>query len=117
VNIDGAGYREGSTAYSLYNCPPELEGPIRAGLAGYRGIVEGERWYQGDHGLFLMHDVPALAFTSDQMATIWSEIAHTERDTPHILDVARLTETARALRDVVERVDHAVTRRPRICSG
>jgi aminopeptidase YwaD len=117
VNIDGAGYRDGGTAYSLYNCSPELEDPIRAELAGRPGIVEGEPWYQGDHGLFLMHDVPALAVTSEHFVKIWSEIAHTERDTLDVLNVARLVETALALRDVVDRIDRVATRRPRIYNG
>jgi aminopeptidase YwaD len=104
INLDAVGYCEGRTAYSLYGCPAELEGPIRAAMAEHAGMVEGAPWYQGDHGLFLMHGVPALAITSERFMEILTEIAHTPRDTPDVLDVRRLADAALALRDVVMRL-------------
>jgi aminopeptidase YwaD len=70
-------------------------------------LVEGEPWYQGDHGLFLMNGVPALAITSQRMAEVLSRIAHTARDRPELVDVSKLVEIAAALRDVVVKVDLA----------
>jgi aminopeptidase YwaD len=97
VNMDGVGYRLGKTAYSLYNCPAEIEQAIRAVLATRDGMAEGDPWYQSDHGLFVYNGVPALAFTSDDFVTLWTEIAHTPRDVPQIVEPARLVEVAHAL--------------------
>jgi aminopeptidase YwaD len=101
VNLDGTGYRQGRTAYSLYGCPPDLEGLIRQTLAAHPALFEGEPWYQGDHGLFLMNGRPALAITSERFAEILAEFAHTPRDHPEIVEPARLVEAALALRDLV----------------
>lgn len=97
INMDGVGYAEGSTAYSLYGCPSDVEKGIRETFAHFDGLVEGEQWYQSDHGLFLMHGRPALALTSDQFTALWTEIAHTPRDTPAIVDPHKLVEVAQAL--------------------
>ena len=32
INIDGAGYFEGNTAYSLYDCPPEIQQKAKQAL-------------------------------------------------------------------------------------
>ncbi len=101
INIDGAGYRQGATAFSLYDCPTELAGLVRQVLAQHAGIVEGEPWYQGDHFLFLMHQRPALAITSAAVAELLGEIVHTEKDTLAIVDPARLVAVAEALAEVV----------------
>ena len=105
VNLDGVGYPHGDTAYSLYNCPPGLAVSIHAAFAAHPGLVEGEPWYQGDHGLFLMNQVPALAITSQRFGEILAEIAHTPKDRPELVDTPRLVEAALALRDLVWHLD------------
>lgn len=100
VNIDGAGYVEGKTAFSLYNCPNDIDQAIRRAFSIYPGLVEGEPWYQGDHGLFLMNQRPALAITSERVMELETNIVHTAKDTPEIVDPARLAETALALREL-----------------
>jgi aminopeptidase YwaD len=105
INLDGAGYHRGKTAYSLYDCPPELAASIRKAFSAYVELVEGEAWYQGDHGLFLMNQRPALAITSERFVEILSEIAHTARDKPEIVDTVKLVGIALALRDVLVVLD------------
>jgi aminopeptidase YwaD len=97
VNVDGAGYREGRTAASFYSCSDSLREACDRTLARYPGITAGEPWVQGDHSLFVMHGVPALAFTSDRMSELWAEVAHTERDRAELVDPARLAELATAI--------------------
>jgi aminopeptidase YwaD len=104
VNVDGAGHRQGATAYSLYECPPELAGAIRGVFSAQPGLVEGPPWFQGDHGLFLRNGVPALAVTSERAVDLLSGVIHTAQDTPEVVDPARLAALARALRDVVARL-------------
>ena len=107
VNLDGLGYRHGKTAFSLYGCSPELAQQITAVFTAYPGLVEGESWYQSDHGLFIMNEVPALALTSSEFTPLWMEIAHTAKDTPDLVEPARLVEAASALRALVFRIDQA----------
>lgn len=99
VNIDGAGYREGETAFSLFNLTPELEKKAGLVIGEFAEISEGEPWFQGDHGIFIQQGRPAIAVTSrwflENMAT--QAITHTERDAPEIVDCRRVVEIARAL--------------------
>lgn len=105
VNLDGAGYHRGKTAYSLYDCPPAIADAIRKAFSTYEDLVEGEPWYQGDHGLFLMNGRPALAITSERFVEILSEIAHTAKDRPELVDTLKLVNVALALRDVLVDLD------------
>ncbi len=97
INLDGVGYRQGSTAYSLYGVPDEMAVQIRQSFATQPGLVEGELWYQGDHMMFFQNQVPAMAITSGEMAPLWAEIAHTAHDRPELVDPERLAALGRAL--------------------
>ena len=107
INLDGVGYYKGNGAYSLYGCPPDLASSIRTVFSAYEGLVEGGPWYQGDHGLFLMNQRPALAITSELLAELLAEIIHSPKDTPEIVDAARLAQVALALRDLVLHLSRA----------
>ena len=100
VNIDGAGYKNSNTAFSLYELPPELHDTVKEVFSGYDGLVEGSPWYQGDHSLFLQKQIPALALTSEQMEEIL-KVAHTEADTPDLVNCNTLVELAGALAKLV----------------
>jgi aminopeptidase YwaD len=97
INLDGVGYREGKTAYSLYGCPKELEGFIHEVFLSYAGIVEGEPWVQGDHMLFVINQRPALALTSTEVLSLMNEIVHTDKDRVEMVDSEKLVQAARAL--------------------
>jgi aminopeptidase YwaD len=105
INLDGAGYRQGKSAYSLYDCPEAMAGLIREAFLHHEEMVEGEAWYQGDHGLFLMNGRPALAVTSERFMEVLSEYAHTPKDSPEIVEAGKLVEVAVALREVVGRLE------------
>ncbi len=105
VNLDGGGYHRGRTAYSLYGCPPALADPIHAAFDSYSTLIEGEPWYQGDHGIFLMHERPTLALTSELLMEIMTKIVHTSRDKPEIVATDQLVASARALRDLVRKLN------------
>jgi aminopeptidase YwaD len=101
INLDGVGYHKGDIAYSLYGCPENLGDQIRAALTDYPGIVAGEAWYQGDHGLFIMNQRPALAFTSSLAAELLSAVIHSPKDSLELIDTAKLANFAHALRDLI----------------
>ena len=101
INIDDVGYHKGGVAYSLYDCPTPIASVIRETFSAHPALVEGEPWYQSDHSLFLINGVPALALTAEMLTELMTEITHTPKDTPEIIDAAKLVETALALRDLL----------------
>jgi aminopeptidase YwaD len=105
INLDGVGFHRGKTAFSLYECPTETAALIRQVLSGYSEMIEGEAWYQGDHGLFLMNHVPTLAFTTELFVELLSQIAHTPKDSAQIVDVGKLVATAQALHALILKLD------------
>lgn len=105
INLDDVAYYKGNVAYSLYECPPDIADSIRSVFSGYEGLVEGEAWYQGDHGLFLINQVPALAITSELLAELMAEITHTPKDRPEFVDASKLVKVALALKDLLLHLD------------
>lgn len=97
INIDGLGYIKGKTAYSLYECPPEMKNTIERVFAEDQAFLAGEPWIQGDHALFLMNGRPALALTSELVGEIMAEFVHTDKDTPEIVDPGKVSRTAMRL--------------------
>ncbi len=101
VNLDGLGWRESRTAYSFYECKEEMAGSIRELFGKTPELVEGPAWPQGDHMIFAMNGVPAVAITTEQFAELERDVAHTEKDTPDLVDPAKLVTTAHALSGLV----------------
>jgi aminopeptidase YwaD len=48
--------------------------------------------------------IPTIAFTSDRVAELMSNITHTDKDSPDKVDCRKLVELAKALRDLVIRL-------------
>lgn len=101
INIDDVGYSKGRTAYSLYEPPENIASITKSVFSNYEELVEGEAWYAGDHGIFLLNHVPAMAITSNEMSELMREITHTPNDKPDILDRTKLVQIAYALQDLV----------------
>jgi aminopeptidase YwaD len=104
VNLDGLGWRGSPTAYSFYECPDPLTAEIRKVFNGYPELVEGPAWPQGDHMIFAMNGVPAVAITTEKFTELEHDIAHTKKDAPDLVDPAKLVATARALNDLIQYV-------------
>lgn len=109
INIDGVGYRQGGTAFSLYHCPDPLAGQVRRVFASQPGLSEGTAWYQGDHMLFVQNQVPAVALTSECALELLATIVHTPHDRPELIDSTQLAWLAQALRQLVLDLDRALT--------
>lgn len=101
INLDGVGYREGKDAYSLYECPDETAVTIQNVFATAGNLVAGEPWFQGDHAIFVMQGVPALAITSERVAELLATVVHTANDVPKLVDARKLVKLAVALRDLI----------------
>ena len=106
INIDGAGYREGISAFSPFNLPEEIYRKTAGVITRYPGITEGAQWPQGDHSIFVQYGVPALAVSSkwfiDNMES--QDITHTPKDNPEITDCRKVEEIAFALNDLIRLV-------------
>jgi aminopeptidase YwaD len=100
INLDGVGYREGPTSYSLYECSEAVASLVQQVFSAYTGMRQGEQWYQGDHMIFVQSGAPALAITSETIMVIETQFAHTANDIPELVDPARLASLALALRDL-----------------
>jgi aminopeptidase YwaD len=105
INLDDVAYYKGNVAYSLYDCPSDIADSIRTAFSSYEGLIEGESWYQGDHGLFLMNQRPALAITSELLTELMAEITHTPKDRPEMVDTTKPVKVALALRDLLLYLD------------
>jgi aminopeptidase YwaD len=101
INIDGLGYNKGKSAYSLYECPPEMTGVIEDVFSNDETFLPGEPWFQGDHAILLMNGRPALALTSELVGELLTEYVHTEKDNPEIIDYEKLASTALALQRLI----------------
>jgi aminopeptidase YwaD len=100
INIDGVGFRDGSTRYSLYNCDDALAGHLRPALDTH-GLFEGSQWWQSDHAIFAMKGVPALALTSERQDYLLRHVIHGPHDTVDQVDLQRLVQAAEALGSII----------------
>ncbi len=101
VNIDGAGYRRGRTAFSLYNVDDQRSTSIRGQFEGFDDLVEGSPWYQSDHAIFAMQGKPALAFTTEFLDEMLNELFHADTDTVDQVAPERITNLAAALEHLI----------------
>lgn len=103
INIDGAGYYRGGSAFSYFDLPEKLRATVNSVLKHYPEINEGIQWVQGDHSIFVQFGVPAIAVTSEWfMKSIDDQdITHTPKDNPSIVNITSLVDLAHAIADVI----------------
>ena len=103
INIDGAGYKEGKSAFSFFNLPDKIKQKADDVMKEYSGIVEGVQWPQGDHSIFVQYGRPAIAVSSkwfiDNIDN--QEITHTPKDNIDIVDSNRIVELALAINSLI----------------
>ncbi len=106
INIDGAGYFEGDTAFSFYGVPESIHRFIMDEIKKHDDVSEGPEWPQGDHSIFFQNNVPAVAVSSkwftDNMEN--QDITHTEKDRPEIVDINKTVQVAVILSEIVNRI-------------
>jgi len=103
VNIDGAGYREGGTAYSFYNVDNEIASYVHETFAPHADISEGPQWYQSDHAIFAMQGRAAIALTTERVQEMLAVLFHSAHDTPDQVDIDRVISIAAALTELIVR--------------
>ncbi len=97
--FDGAGYKEGRSAFSFYGLPEEIEKNANDVLKRFDGITEGAQWPQGDHSIFTQNGYPAIAVSSKWFTENidHQKITHTAKDDIEIVDCRKVVEIAEAL--------------------
>jgi len=99
INIDGAGYKEGKSAFSFFDISEEMKEKVNEVINKYPGITEGPMWPQGDHSIFVQFGRPAIAVSSkwfiDNIDA--QDITHTTKDNIEIVDCKKLIEIAKAI--------------------
>ncbi len=103
INIDGAGFKEGKSAFSFYDLPDSIRNIATRVIEKYPGITEGKLWPQGDHSIFLQYGRPAIAVSSEWFIKNIDnqDITHTPKDNIGIVDCNKLVELAAALSDLI----------------
>jgi aminopeptidase YwaD len=109
INMDDIGYITGRTSYSFYGVPDEIAQKVRGVYEHRADFFEGPPWYQSDHGIFMVNDVPAMAITEEKVVELMAEITHTEKDIPEIIDSIKLVENAQALLEIIYTFDRELS--------
>ena len=106
IDIDGAGYFQGLSAFSLFDLPEDMKSQVLDVIEAFEGITVGPQWVQGDHSIFIQQGVPAIAVSS-----LWfienidqQEITHTPKDHPRIVDCQKVVEIAEAINLLIRNV-------------
>ena len=104
INIDGAGYLDGDSAYSLYEVSEEMERAVHRIFDRYEHINKGVQWNQGDHSIFVYQGCPAIAISSAWFTNNIDsqQITHTPKDNVDIVDSAKVAEIATALGELIK---------------
>ena len=101
INIDGAGYCEGGSAFSLYNVDDHVKAHIERSFVDHDDLIEGPPWYQSDHAIFAMQGRAALAITTERIEEMLAALFHSPQDTPDRVDVDRIVNIATALESLL----------------
>jgi aminopeptidase YwaD len=106
INIDGAGYLEGKSAFSFYGLSQINKNIALNTINNFSGIVEGKQWVQGDHSIFTQQGCPAIAVSSQWFTDNIDNqtITHTLKDNINIVDSSKLVEISEALKLIVSQV-------------
>lgn len=106
INIDGLGYKEGKTSFSLFELPTEMEQTVKTIVENGPEMEIGLPWYQGDHSMFLQSGRPAVAVSSswfiENMET--QDVTHTPKDNPSIVDFRKVYEAALTIKNIIEKI-------------
>lgn len=106
INIDGAAYKEGKTAFSFFDLPEDIKQKASRIVGQHPDLMEGIQWPQGDHSIFLQYGVPALAVSSQWFTENidTQDITHTPKDNLGIVDFNKIAEIALALKDFISKL-------------
>lgn len=101
LNIDGAGYKEGKSAFSTYNLAPVVESHVASTFADRPSLMPGPEFYQSDHAIFAMQGRPAMAITTELVDKMLDVLFHAPTDTPDQVDINLVLDISDAISDLL----------------
>jgi aminopeptidase YwaD len=101
INVDGVGLKGARNTIAFFGCQQPLVDGLMARVRQVEALVEVEPWPQGDHMIFAMQGVPAIAISSEIDQTHMEQVIHTPADTVDTVDPRSIAEVVGFLRDVV----------------
>ncbi len=104
VNLDGVGVRGRRTGVTCLACPPPIQDRI-ARLGDEDSWTLMPPWFESDHAIFAMRDIPAVAVTSEHVHDLLTSVAHTPADTLDVVDVDILLDIVHRLRGLFSHLD------------
>ncbi len=106
INIDGAGYFEGASAFSFYGVPEDIQKSVMDIVGRYDNAEQGPEWPQGDHSIFVQYGVPAIAVSSMWLTSNMDNqsITHTTDDNPAIVDYIKTAQAAEIVTMIVKKL-------------
>ncbi|MBN2281680.1 MAG: M28 family peptidase [Candidatus Marinimicrobia bacterium] len=104
INIDGAGYYEGVSVFSLFGLTEDQQQLVHKIFAENADIEAGIPWVQGDHSIFVQFGRPAIAVTSKWMLENLEtqSVTHTAKDNISIVNPDQLVSIALAIEKFVK---------------
>jgi aminopeptidase YwaD len=101
INLDGVGVVGRGTSIATLACSAQLEAAVARFVEERSRWVRADPWFESDHAVFAMQDIPALALTSEDIHALLREFAHTAADTREVVDLDVLVEVAEGVRALV----------------
>ncbi len=101
VNVDGAGYRGGRSAWSAYHLDDAPATHVAEAFAPVESLAPGPAWYQSDHAIFAMAGRPAVAITTDRVDEMLETLFHAPTDTPDQVDLALVADVAEGIERLI----------------
>lgn len=106
INIDGAGFHMGNSAFSPFDLPEEFQFILDQIISEHKNIEIGEPWVQGDHSIFVQYGRPAIAVSSSWFIENMEnqDITHTPKDHPGIINYERVSDICIGISTFINRL-------------
>jgi aminopeptidase YwaD len=102
INCDGVGLKDSPTTVMVMEGERELDTSVKARLLEHPDLEVIDPWPMGDHMLFVMEEVPVIAFTSKGIFQLLDTVIHTEKDTVDLIDSKKVIKVVRILEEMVK---------------
>jgi aminopeptidase YwaD len=92
INVDGIGAISKQNSLAWFGEDQALRSTVASVKQDFPALVEVERWPQGDHMIFVLRGVPAIALSSADAFDLWWSVTHSPSDTVDQVSPAKIAE-------------------------
>lgn len=101
VNVDGIGMNGHSSSIAYFTCPTGIQDAAEEARQRYPVIERVDPWPQGDHMIFSLKGIPAIAISTKAEWSAIEAVIHTEADTMDGVDIVKILQTVDAVEAMV----------------